>query len=82
MFSKKFCEMFEDIRRYLFYVANLQVKPKVDNILFYISALINLGYCIEQSGNFEKSANLLEEAVTLSRSFCSPSHPQLASGLK
>ncbi|XP_062503948.1 tetratricopeptide repeat protein 28-like [Corticium candelabrum] len=46
------------------------------------TTLINLGYCIEQSGNFEKSANLLEEAVTLSRSFCSPSHPQLASGLR
>ncbi len=65
-----------------FHVANLQVTPKVDNILFYISALIDLGYCIEQSGNLEKSANLVEEAVTLIRSSCSPSHPQLASGMK
>ncbi|XP_062504861.1 kinesin light chain-like [Corticium candelabrum] len=45
------------------------------------TTLMHLGYCIEQSGNLEKSANLLEEAVTLSRSYCSPSHPNLATVL-
>ncbi|XP_062504848.1 kinesin light chain-like [Corticium candelabrum] len=58
----------------------LRTSPTRDDIL--ATTLIHLGCCFEVSGNLEKSANLLEEAVTLRRSCCSPSHPKLASVLR
>ncbi|XP_062504892.1 kinesin light chain-like [Corticium candelabrum] len=57
----------------------LPFSPTRDDIL--ATTLINLGYCFKESGNLEKGANLLEKAVTLIRSCCSPSHPKLASVL-
>ncbi len=65
-----------------FHVANLHVKSKVDNLIFYISAIINLGNGYRESGKLEKSANLLEEAVTIRRSCYSPSHSSLAYGMQ
>ena len=48
--------------------------------MFSILALINLGSCYRKSGKLEKSLTLLEEAVKISRSCTSSSHPSLAIG--
>ena len=52
------------------------------NSNFSILALIKLGSCYRDSGNLEKSLSLLEEAVAISRSCYSSSHPLLANGKK
>ena len=50
--------------------------------LFSILVLTNIGGCYRESGNLEKSLSELEEAVTISRSCYSSSHPSLAAGKK
>ncbi|XP_062503898.1 nephrocystin-3-like [Corticium candelabrum] len=50
--------------------------------MFSILVLINLGRCYKESGKLEKSLSLMEEAVTISRSYYSSSHPSLALGKK
>ncbi|XP_062504715.1 kinesin light chain-like [Corticium candelabrum] len=54
------------------------LKDRNYKSMFSILVLINLGCCYRDSGKLEKSLSLLEEAVTISRSCYSSSHPSLA----
>ncbi|XP_062504025.1 nephrocystin-3-like [Corticium candelabrum] len=64
---KTYKESFELMKRY-----------DVGNLLGMSSILINLGIWYRESGNLKKSLSFMEEAVTISRSCYSFSHPSLA----
>ncbi|XP_062519250.1 nephrocystin-3-like [Corticium candelabrum] len=51
------------------------------NLVRRATVLTNIGGCYRESGNLEKSLSELEEAVTISRSCYSSSHPSLAAAI-